>query len=376
MKKKIVIGVVIVLAVTGALAGVKVMQIRKLMAGAKAYVTPPESISTAVAREASWQDTLDAIGTIAAVQGVDVTTEIAGTISEIAFESGAVVSKGDLLVRLDTSSEEAQLRAVESQVELNRLNAERMRTLRAANTVSVSDLDTAEATLKQSQATADAIRATIAKKTIRAPFDGKLGIRMVNLGQYLDTGKPIVSLQSLSPVYADFSLPQQDLQQLKAGLEVKLTTDAYPGAEFTGTLTAINPDLDESTRSVRIQATLDNSDQKLRPGMFARIQALLPTKQKVLAIPAPSILSAPYGQSVFVVESPGATNGAASGLVVQQRFIRTGAARGDFVSVTTGLKSGERVASAGLFKLHNGTPVVENNQIVPVAAESPLPPER
>ena len=376
MKKKIAIGIAIVLVVTGALAGIKTWQIRKLMAGAQSYAAPPESISSAVVRETSWQDTLDAIGSITAVQGVNVTTEIAGTISEIAFESGAVVSKGDLLVRLDTSSEEAQLRAVESQLELNRLNAERMRTLRAASTVSASDLDTAEATLKESQASADAIRATIAKKTIRAPFDGKLGIRLVNLGQYLDTGKPIVSLQSLSPVYADFSLPQQDLQQLKPGLEVKVTTDAYPDVEFKGRLTAINPDLDESTRSVRLQATLGNADQKLRPGMFARIQVLLPTEQKVLAVPAPAILSAPYGQSVFVVEPQSGTNGATGGLVVRQKFIKTGAARGDFVSVTTGLKAGEKVASAGLFKLRNGVAVVENDQLVPAAAEAPRPPER
>jgi membrane fusion protein (multidrug efflux system) len=376
MKKKIAIAVTIVLVVTGALVAIKAMQIRKLIAGAQAYAPPPESISSAEVREANWQDTLDVIGSITAVQGVNVTTEVAGTISEIAFESGAVVAKGDLLVRLDTSSEEAQLRAVESQLELNRLNAERMRTLRAANTVSASDLDTAEATLKQSQASADEIRATIAKKTIRAPFHGKLGIRMVNLGQYLDTGKPIVSLQSLSPVYADFSLPQQNLAQLKTSLGVQVTTDAYPDTVFKGILTAINPDLDESTRSVRLQATLDNPGQKLRPGMFARIQVLLPTEQKVLAVPAPSILSAPYGQSVFVVESQGGTNGSAAGLVVRQRFIRTGAARGDFVSVTTGLKAGEKVASAGLFKLRNGVAVVENNQIVPAAAEAPLPPER
>src|SRR5208283_5554206 len=206
-----------------------------------------ETIASAVAHEEKWQDTLTAIGSINAVQGVTVSPEIAGKVSEIAFESGAVVARGDLLVRLDTSSEEAQLRAVEAQVELARLNAERDRQLRANNTVSQSELDTAEAALKQQQGNADAIRATIEKKTIRAPFAGQLGIRLVNLGELLDVGKPIVSLQALSPVYCDFSLPQQDLARLKTGLQVRVFSDSYPDQLFEGTLTAITPNLDRAT---------------------------------------------------------------------------------------------------------------------------------
>ena len=206
------------LLVLGGLAGVKALQFKKLMAAGKSFAPPPETVSSAVVREEKWQGTLTAIGSITAVQGVTVTPEIPGIIREIAFESGAVVSKGDLLVRLDTSLEEAQLRALEAQEELARLNLARERTLRSQNMVSQSELDTAEATLKQNQGNADAIRATIQKKTIRAPFAGRLGIRLVNLGQYLDTGKPIVSLQSLTPVYADFSLPQQELARLKTGM--------------------------------------------------------------------------------------------------------------------------------------------------------------
>ena len=374
MKRKIVFALAVVLAVFGGLAGVKTLQIRKMMTAGKAFVPPPESVSSAVARQEKWQETLDAIGSITAVQGVNVTPEVAGTVSEIAFVSGAVVATGDLLVRLDTSSEEAQLRSLEAQANLARINAERARQLRADNTVSQSELDTAEATLKQYQANADAIRAAIEKKTIRAPFAGKLGIRLVNLGEYLDTGKPIVSLQSLSPVYADFSLPQQELARLKTGMRVRVTTDTYPDKKFEGDLTAINPDLDPSTRSVRLQATLDNPEQFLRPGMFARVQVLLPSEQTVLAVPAPSVLSAPYGDSVYVIE-PG-TNGAGAGLVVRQQFIRTGRALGDFVSVETGLKTGERVVSSGLFKLRNGMSVVENNAIAPATAEAPRPADR
>jgi membrane fusion protein (multidrug efflux system) len=370
MKRKIAVAIFIVLLVLGGLAGVKFLQIRTLMASGKGFVPPPESVSSAVVYEDKWQATLTAIGSIAAVQGVTITPEVAGTVREMAFESGAIVAKGDLLVRLDTSSEEAQLRAIEAQVDLARINLNRTQTLRKDNTVSQSDLDTAEATLKQNQASADAIRATIAKKTICAPFGGRLGIRLINLGQYLDTGKPIVSLQSLSPIYADFSLPQQELARLKTGMQVRVTTDAYPGRDFEGALTAINPDLDATTRSVGLQATFENVDQSLRPGMFARVEVLLPEERPVLVIPATAVLSAPYGDSVFVIGPQ--TNSPAT-LVVRQQFIRTGRTRGDFLSVESGLKAGERVVSSGIFKLRNGMTVIENNELAPKASVKPRP---
>jgi len=373
MKSKIAAAGFVVLLVLGALAGVKIMQFQKLMAAGKAFVQPPESVSSAAVREEKWQGTLTAIGSITAVQGVTVTPDIPGIAREIAFESGAVVSKGDLLVRLDTSSEEAQLRALEAQEELARLNLARERSLRTQNMVSQSELDTAEATLKQNQGTADATRATIGKKTIRAPFAGRLGIRLINLGQYLDTGKPIVSLQSLTPIYAECSFPQQELARLKTGMRVRVTTDAYPGRQFDGTLTAINPDLDPQTRSVGLQATFDNPEQLLRPGMFARVEVLLPEEQPVLVIPATSVLSAPYGDSVYVIESkPGKANGKPE-LAVRQQFIRTGRARGDFVSVESGLKPGDRIVSAGIFKLRNGMPVIENNDLTPKNDVAPRP---
>jgi membrane fusion protein (multidrug efflux system) len=369
MKRKILTAVIVVLAVVLGLAGVKAWQIQKLIAAGQAFAPPPETISAAVAHEEKWQDTLTAVGSINAMQGVTVSPEIAGTVSEIAFESGAVVVKGDLLVRLDTSSEEAQLRAVEAQVELARLNAERTRQLRTNNTVSQSELDAVEATLKQEQGNADTIRATIEKKTIRAPFAGQLGIRLVNLGELLDVGKPIVSLQALSPVFADFSLPQQELARLKTGLAVRVSSDTYPDQHFDGTLTAINPDLDSTTRSVRLQATFENAEKQLHPGMFVRVEVIFPEEQTVLAVPATAILSAPYGDSVYVIES----NRTNSTLVARQQFVRTGRSRGDFISVETGLKAGDRVVSAGIFKLRNGMPVQENNNLVPKAVEKPSP---
>lgn len=367
MKLKIVIAIGVVLAVVAGLAGTKVLQIKKLTS--QPYVQPPETISSAVAHPENWPNTLSAVGSISAVQGVTVTPELAGNVSEIDFESGAMVNKGDLLVRLDTSAEEAQLKAANAQLEWARLSVERARKLRTDSTVSQSELDQAEASFQQAKANADAIQATINKKTIRAPFSGKLGIRQVNLGEYVDAGKPIVSLQSLTPVYADFSLPQQDLAQIKTGMVVRVSLDTYTNKQFEGTLTAVNPNLDESTRNVRLQATLNNPDQLLRPGMFARIELVLPSAQDVLVVPATAILSAPYGDSVYVIEN--STNG--SGLVAKQQFVRVGRARGDFVSVDTGLKAGDHVVSAGLFKLRNMAPVTENNELAPKPIEKPKP---
>jgi membrane fusion protein (multidrug efflux system) len=375
MKAKIAIAVLIVVVVVAALVGTKALQFQKMGAAAKAMPMPSETVSSAVVREEKWQSTLAGIGSISAVQGVTVSTEIPGTIREISFESGAIVSKGDLLVRLDTSSEEAQLRAIEAQVELARLNAVRERTLRTQNMIPQSELETAEATLKQNEGNADNIRATIEKKTIRAPFSGRLGIRQINLGQYLDTGKPIVSLQALSPAYADFTLPQQELAKLKTGMPVRVIIDTFPDREFIGKLTAINPDLDSNTRSVALQATFENADQVMRPGMYVRIEVLLPEEQSVLVVPETAVLSNPYGDIVYVIESKAGVGTNAPTLTVNPQVVRTGRARGDFISVETGLKAGDRVVSSGIFKLRKGMSVVENNDLVPKTEKSPRPPD-
>jgi membrane fusion protein (multidrug efflux system) len=374
--KKILLGIVIVLVVIGLLGGTKVLQFKTMMAAAKNFAPQPETVSSAVVREEKWQATLSAIGSITAVQGVTITPEIAGTVREIAFESGAPVKKGDLLVRLDTSTEEAQLRSLEAQVQWAKVSLDRQSTLRTNELVSQSDLDSADAAWKQAVANADNMRAIIEKKTIRAPFAGRLGIRQVNLGQYLDAGKAIVSLQSLSPVYADFSLPQQELGQLKQGMKVRVTTDTYPERQFDGTLLAINPDLDPVTRSVGLRATFDNADEALRPGMYAKVEVLLPEEKPVLVIPAPSVLSAPSGDTVYVIEDqPAAKEGEKPGLVVRQQIVRTGRARGDLITILSGLKPGERVVSFGVFKLRNKMPVSINNDIVPKSEASPKPPD-
>lgn len=369
MIRKLFIGIGIVVVIVAVLAAIKIMQIRTLLAAPQ----PPqvETIATAVVTQEAWPDTLSAVGSVSAAQGVTVAPEIAGTVSEIAFESGATVKQGDLLLRLDTSSEEAQLRAAEAQADWAKLSVERQRKLQADKTVSQSELDQAEASWKQAAANADNIRTIIQKKTIRAPFAGKLGIRLVNLGQQLDVGKGIVSLQSLAPIFVDFSLPQQDFARLQTGLKVTAVADAYPTNQFTGEISAINPDLDPATRSVRARATFENAGELLRAGMFVRVSVILPDEKPVLIIPSTAILSAAYGDSVFIV-TPDKDN--ATNLVVQQAIIRTGRAHGDFVSVESGLKAGQRVASSGIFKLRNGVNIKENNEMAPQASQKPTPP--
>ena len=262
MKTKIAIASILIVLVIFGLAGVKTLQVRKMIAAAEAMVQPPESVSSTVVRQDRWENTLTAIGSIVAVQGVTISPEIAGTVREIAFVSGAVVKQGDLLVKLDTSSEEAQLSAVKAQLQLARLNLERASSLRAENTVSQAELDTAEATMKQFQGNVDAIATTIEKKTIRAPFAGQLGIRQVNLGQYLEPGKPIVSLQALSPVYVDFSLPQQELARLRTGMPVRLSTRRLSGAAIRRQAHRDQPGPGRLHARVALQATIENSDER------------------------------------------------------------------------------------------------------------------
>ncbi len=373
MRLKVGFAIAGVLLAVGGLGGIKFLQIQTLMAAGKSFTQPPESVSSFVVREEKWQGTLTSIGSITAAQGVTVTPELAGLVTEIAFESGALVAKGDLLVRLDTSSEDAQLRAIKAQLDLAQINLERIRKLREENMVPQADLDTALATVKQTQANAEATQTIIDKKTIRAPFAGRLGIRQINLGQYLDAGKPIVSLQSLTPVYADFSLPQQELGRLKTGMKVRLGIDAFPDRSFEGTLTAINPDLDQSTRSIGLRATFENPEQLLRPGMYARVEVLLPEESDVVVVPITAILSAPYGDSVYVIETKAGAAGDKPALVVRQQFVRTGRARGDFLTVESGLKPGERIVNSGVFKLRNGMAVSENNDITPKSSTAPQP---
>jgi len=357
----------------GVLAGIKVLQFQTMFAAGAAMVPPPEPVTTAAVSEETWAPTIDAVGSLAAVQGVTVAAELDGKVVKIAFEPGSTAQAGELLVQQDTSTEEAQLRAAEASVDLARISLTRAHELLAQKTISQSELDTADAQYKQATAQADNIRAAIAKKTIRAPFTGRLGLRLVNLGQMLRAGDAIASLQTLDPIYVNFSLPQQQLARIDAGATVRVTTDAAPGQVFEGRVTAINPDIDTSTRNVRVEATLANQAEKLRPGMFASVSVVLPAAASTLAIPSTSVLYAPYGDSVFVVEDQPNARTHRMEKVLRQQFVRLGAARGDFVSVVSGLKAGDTVVSSGVFKLRPGMPVVVDNRLAPDAQLAPKP---
>jgi membrane fusion protein (multidrug efflux system) len=339
------------------------------------FVPPPEVVTTATAKIDSWESFLTAVGSLEAVQGVVVTAELTGKVVHIAFEPGSMVKAGDLLVQQDTSVESAQLRAAEAAITLAKINFERTKKLVANKIVSQSDFDNANAQFKEAAAQVDNIRAVIAKKTIRSPFSGRLGIRQVNLGQTLNEGDEIVSLQSLDPIYVNFLLPQQRLAQIYPGLAIRLITDAFPGRVISGKITAVNPQVDADTRNVRIQATVENPAELLRPGMYVNVSVVLPDRIKVLAIPATSVLYAPYGDSVFVVEEQKNDSNKSSDLVLNQKFVRLGETRGDYVSIISGLKQGETVVSTGVFKLRNGQAVVIDNTLSPEFKQMPKPPD-
>jgi membrane fusion protein, multidrug efflux system len=373
MIKRIIITVLGLLILVGAIAGVKGLQIQTMIASAKQAAPPPETVSAAKATADSWDNRLTAVGSLVAVQGVSVTAELSGKVIQIPFEAGAKVKAGDILLRQDASAEEAQLRSAEAAAELARTNLKRSSDLLASKTISQSEFDSANAQAKESAASADNLRAAIAKKTIRAPFAGRLGIRQVNLGQVVNEGTAIVTLQALDPIYADFQIPQQQLSQVSPGLVVELTSDALPGQAFAGKISVINPQVDTATRNVKIRAALDNPQERLLPGMFANVSISLPTRDKVLAIPTTAVLYAPYSDSVFVVEEKKGEDGKPAGLALRQQFVKLGERRGDYVAVTGGLKDGESVASTGVFKLRNGQAVVVDNTLSPKFSLTPEP---
>jgi membrane fusion protein, multidrug efflux system len=360
-----------VLALFLALADVKAFQFRKM--GASPMTMPPTTVSSAVVKEEDWAPTLSAVGSISAVQGAIVSTELGGIVSEVGFQSGSEAKKGEVLLKLDSSSEEALLHTAEADLELARANLQRERDLAARKVVSKQELDAAESTFGQKQGTVDNMRAFIAKKQVRAPFDGQLGIRQVNVGQMINSGQQVVSLQALDPLYVDFALPQQELSKLAPGLEALVRTDAVPGREFKGKLTALNSMVDTVTRNVTLQATFENPDHALKPGMFVKINIALPEKGKTLVIPGSAVSYAPYGDSVFVIDKKKDPKTGKETQTLRQAFVRVGEARGDFISVTQGLKAGDEVVSTGVFKLRNGMAVTINNDLAPKPLMNPTP---
>ncbi len=363
MRKRMFLMLAVVIAFIAIVGGFKFSQIRAAMASQGSFQPPPEAVTTVVAKQEEWGTTLDAIGTVVAVNGVTVSADLPGLVEQITFDSGRSVNKGDVLVQLDTKQERAQLAAAEAQLALSKLDLQRMQELQAKGVISQSAADQAAAQYKEADARAGEIRATIARKTIRAPFSGVLGLRLVNFGQYLAGGAPIVSLQSLRPVYVNFSVPQQDLVRLTPGAAVALTSDALGGPE-SGKIAAIETVIDEATRNGRVQAIFDNRSGKLKPGMFVEAHLVKGAKTPVIALPVSAISYAPFGDSVFIVDDVKGPNGKTY-RGVRQQFVKLGGAQGDQVAVVSGVKPGEEIVTSGVFKLRPGAAVTVNNAIQP-----------
>jgi membrane fusion protein (multidrug efflux system) len=352
------------------LGAVKVLQVQAAIARASSFQAPPEAVTTVLARAETWPATIAAIGTVKAVRGVTLSADLPGVVDEITFDSGRPVREGEVLVRLDARQERAQLAAAEAQRELARVQLERVKGLVAQGIVAQAELDRASAEHKQAEARTGEIRATIERKQIRAPFAGVLGIRQVDLGQYLKAGDAIVPLQALDPIYVNFSVPQQQLGELRAGREVRVSAAGV--APMTGRISAVDAIVDEATRNVQVQATLANPQGVLRPGMFVEAHVVSGAASDVLVLPASAISYAPYGDSVFVVADAKAPTGQTLKTVTQQ-FVRLGPARGDQVAVLSGIETGAEVVSSGAFKLRSGAPVRVNNEVQPANEARPRP---
>jgi membrane fusion protein (multidrug efflux system) len=372
MVKRLILTLGIAALFIGALGFVKFRQIQTAIAQSASFQPPPDAVTTIVAREERWPAALNAIGTVAAVQGVTVSADLPGIVDRIAFESGRTVKTGDILVQLDVRQEQAQLAAAEAQRDLAKLNFERMTSLIDQDAVSRAEYDRAAAEHKQAEAKIGEIRATIERKTIRAPFTGLLGIRQVNLGQYLAGGDPVVPLQSLNPIYVNFGVPQQEAAALRPGRRVRVSAADAGGAGLAGQVTAVNAVIDATTRNVQVQATLANPEYRLRPGMFVQTQLLLGTAQTVLPLPASAINYAPYGDSVFVVTDLRRPDGGTY-RGVRQQVVKLGGARGDQIAIVSGIKPGEEIVTSGVFKLRNGAAVTVNNTVQPANSPAPRP---
>lgn len=370
--------------ILGGLAGLKFWQISTLMAVGKAMESagpPPEAVGSAIAKSESWPVQLHAVGTVAGVESVEVSTEMPGIVTKLRFESGDVVKKDQPLVELDNEVEQAQLKSAIARRDLARLTVERTRTLVSKGAVPKAEQDTDETALTAAESDIKSVEAQLEHKVVRAPFAGRAGIRSVNIGQYLAAGTQVTTIESIAGVWIDFSVPQEQLVQIRVGTPVRVALRGQPALD--GTITAIDSTVDPATRSVKLRATLTERDVPLKSGMFVTVTVVLPAKSTVVTVPATAVIHAPYGDSVFLIQDklPG-TPGIAKTpdgkdvKIARQQFVRVGATQGDFVSITEGLKPGQAVVAVGGFKLRNGSPIVVDNKVLPKFELAPRPEDR
>jgi len=372
MVKRFILMLLCVVVFIGILGALKFMQIQKGIAMGKAFAPKPAAVTTIVVEPQKWQPVINSSGWIKAVNGVTVSTDLAGIVSEIAFKSGAEVKKGALLVKLDTQQEEAELQSAEAKRDYTKTDIARKRDLLAKKAIATAELDTAESDFRQAEAAVSEAKAIIARKRIVAPFDGYLGIRQIDLGQYVNPGANLVPLQSLDPIYVDFMIPQHNIESIAIGKKLHLRAGGVTGQEFDGEITAIDSQVDDATRNITVQGTVANPEHKLRPGMFVNVEVLLPEVTGVLAIPSSAVSFAPYGDSVFVVKDSKNEEGQPA-KVVEQQFVKLGTTRGDQVSIESGLHSGDEVVTSGVFKLQPKAPVQVNNSVHPSNELQPKP---
>ncbi|MDE2030142.1 MAG: efflux RND transporter periplasmic adaptor subunit [Alphaproteobacteria bacterium] len=368
MTKRMIAMLAAVILVIGGILGFKYM----MAIGAKQYLShmpqPPQTVSTTLAGEQMWQQEVDAVGTVRAVNGADLSSELSGIVESIDFSSGADVKKGDILVQLRDEDDTAKLQALQAAASLAATTLTRDRKQLAVQAISQATFDKDQATLDSDNAQVSQQQAIIDKKTIRAPFAGHLGIRQVDIGQYVAAGTPLVTLQQLNPIYVDFNVPEQALAQLSVGQKIAARCDAAPNAVFDGTISSINSKIDEATRNVQVRASFKNPDEKLLPGMFARVSITTGAPQELITLPATAITYNPYGDTVFLAEK-----GKDGKLAARQTFVTVGQTRGDQVSVLSGVKKGDEVVTSGQLKLHNGTPLTVNNKVQPADISNPKP---
>jgi membrane fusion protein, multidrug efflux system len=372
MARRMILMLGVVLLLVGGLGFVKYRQIQAASQGGS-FQPPPTAVTTIVAQREMWPSTLNVIGTTAAIQGVTVSADLPGTVAKINFESGKSVHAGDVLVELDTRQERAQLAAAEADRDLARITYGRQQQLVNQGVVARTEYDNAEAQQKSTDAKVGEIRATIERKTVHAPFSGILGIRQINLGQYLAAGQAIVSLQSLNPIYVNFGIPQQESNKVQIGRTLRIMSDNLPGVQFAGRVTAVDSVINEATRNIQIQATLANPQGKLRPGMFVQVDVGMGASRQVVTLPASAINYAPYGDSVFVVTDLQDPQSKKTYRGVRQQFVKVEGSRGDQVAIISGLNAGDEIVSSGVFKLRNGAPVQVNNKVQPPNNPKPKP---